>query len=562
MKIWSKHREPLFVFLFVLTLGLFLFGNFLGAGYVLDDHSVIENRTELRSFFAIYKSFLMPWHQNQPEQGNYRPLTLLSYALTLSWSESTAIMRFINILIHAANAVLVFCLVRLFFPKNFAYFVAVGFALLPINAGTVLSLVGRSDILGTFFALLSLILFLKEKYGWSVLSFLFALLSKEFYIFLLPVTIFFLLFFKKQKSGEILKMSLYYSLALVPYFTLRYLSLGVQAFKSQSSVDPIIGPLAFVGFNERILTGFVYFYLYLRKTFIPMDLSPDYSFNQIPVPEILSPSLITGLVLFLGVVLIFFKNKNFKLKAPVILFLIPFGLISNTFFVTIGTFAERWWYFPSIGLLWFVSVFVWKILENKKRLITRCSLFSILIIGISYLFVSFEQAKIWTDERRLFTVAAERSPDSAWARANLAAVYFKEKKFDLAKEEVEGSLGISENYPAALNIYAKLIWREGGFDETESAFKRALKYDINKRNNRDLYRSLSTLKLETKNYSDAKNYINETINSKAFGDIKKTVYLDDLFSVYVDSLAQNKPNHLSDQENKIVEAFIAHIRGF
>ena len=92
--------------------------------------------------------------------------------------------------------------------------------------------------------------------------------------------------------------------------------------------------------------------------------------------------------------------------------------------------------------------------------------------------------------------------------------------------------------------------------------KLPIKYDINKRNNRDLYRSLSTLKLETKNYSDAKNYINKMTNSKIFGDIKKTVYLDNLFSVYVDSLAQNKPNHLSDQENKIVEAFIAHIRGF
>ena len=51
MKIWSKHKEPLLVFSFVFILSLFLFGNFLGAGYVLDDHSVIENRTELRSFF-------------------------------------------------------------------------------------------------------------------------------------------------------------------------------------------------------------------------------------------------------------------------------------------------------------------------------------------------------------------------------------------------------------------------------------------------------------------------------------------------------------------------------
>ena len=562
MKIWSKHKEPLLVFSFVFILSLFLFGNFLGAGYILDDHSVIENREELREFCAVYKVFLMPWHQNQPEQGNYRPLTLLSYALTLSWSESTATMRFINILIHAANAALIFYLIRLFSSKNLAYFIAIGFSFLPINTGTVLLLVGRSDILGAFFILLSVIFFFKEKQIWSIFCFFLALLAKELSIFLLPAIVLLSVFLKKHKFSKVFKIALYYCLVLVPYLFLRFLALGTQAFKSQSSVDPIIGPLAFVSLKERILSGFVYFYLYLRKTFIPTGLSPDYSFNQIPVPEILSLGLIMGLVLFLGAVLMFFKSKDFKLKAPIILFLVPFGLISNTFFVTTGTFAERWWYFPSIGLLWFVSVLVWKILENKKRPIVHYLSFSIFIIGTFYLFVSFEQAKIWTDERRLFIAASERSPNSAWARANLAAVYFKDKNFDLAKGEVEKSLRISENYPAALNIYAKLMWREERFDEAELAFKRALEYDKNKRNNRDLYRSLAILKLETKNYDNAKNYIEKAKNSTAFGDIEKTIYLDNLLLVYVSNLAQNKPNTLSDQENKITEALIAHIKGF
>src|SRR3989344_1853661 len=280
------------VFLLVLVLFIFLLGNVLGSGYILDDHSVIENREELRDFSAVYKVFSMPWHQNQPQQGNFRPLTLFSYFLTLSFSESAAVMRFINIIIHAVNAALIFYLVNMFYPKKMAYFVAMGFALLSINTGTVLSLVGRSDLLSVLFVLLSIILFFKEKYIWSIFCFFLALLSKEFSIFLLPAIIFLSMFFKKHKFSEVFKISLYYCLALAPYFFLRYLALGAQAFRSQSSIDPIIGPLAFVGLKERILTGFVHFYFYLRKTFIPVDLSPDYSFNQIPTPGILSLDLI------------------------------------------------------------------------------------------------------------------------------------------------------------------------------------------------------------------------------------------------------------------------------
>ncbi|MBI2627224.1 MAG: hypothetical protein HYW77_03195 [Parcubacteria group bacterium] len=552
------------VFLLVLVLFVFLFSNVLGSGYILDDHSVIENREELRSLSAVYKSFLMPWHQNQPQQGNFRPLTLFSYFLTLSFSESTAVMRFINLIIHAANAALIFYLINMFYSRKMAYFVAVGFALLPINTGTVLSLVGRSDLLSAFFVLLSAIFFFKEKYIWSVFYFFLALLSKEFSIFLLPATVLLSIFFKRHKFSKVFKISLYYCLALVPYFFLRYLALGVQAFKSQSSVDPIIGPLAFVGLKERILTGFAHFYFYLRKTFIPIDLSPDYSFNQIPIPRILSLDLILGLILFFWIVFVFFKSNDAKLKTAIILFLVPFGVISNVFFVTTGTFAERWWYFPSIGLVWFVSAFIKKRFENKKlsTIYTHCSQVAILVIGIFYLYVSFGQAKIWTNERRLFVSAAERSPNSVWARTNLAAVYFKEQNFYLAKREIDESLKILENYPAALNIKAKLLWQEGRIDEAESAFKWALENDLNARNNRDLYRSLAILKLEAKNYTEAKEHIEKTINSQAFGDIEKAIYLDNLLLMHIEGLLESRNNSLSDQEKNVIKNLIDHIKGF
>lgn len=555
----NKFKEPLLVFSFILILFLFLFGNVLDAGYILDDHSVIENREELKSFSAVYKAFLLPWHQNQPWAGNYRPLTLLSYALTLSFSESTAVMRIINIVIHSANAALVFYLVMMFFSRRIAYFTAIGFAVLPINTGTILSLVGRSDLLSAFFILISLILFYKERHVFGAASFSLALSAKEFSIFLLPIIMIISVISEKYNLKKVfIKLSPYFAF-LVPYFLLRYLAMGEYAFNSRGSVDPIIGPLAFVNLQDRISTGFVYFYLYLRKTFVPFDLSPDYSFNQIPIPNILGLDLVIGASLFALCLLLFFRG-DLKSKTPILLFLVPFGVISNTFFVTTGVFAERWWYFPSIGLFWFASVFTWGWFKNRSYY--RFLFYSlILAAGIYYLYVSFEQARIWTNERKLFVAAAQRSPNSAWARTNLAAVYFKERKFDLAKNEVGHSLKISENYPAALNIYAKLKWREEDFEEAESAFKRAIEYDLNKRNHRDLYRSLAILKLETKNYNEAMNYMKNAKNSAIFGDKEKAEQLDSLLDKYIIFLRQ-RGDGLSGAELKIIAELIRHIRGF
>lgn len=557
----SKYKESLFIFSFTLVLFIFLFGSFLGAGYILDDHSVIENREELRSPSALYKVFLLPWHRDQPWAGNYRPLTLLSYALTLSFSESTALLRLINIILHSANAALIFYLINSYFSRKSAYLTAFGFAILPINIGNVMSFVGRSDLLSAFFILISLILFYKERHIFGAASFLLALLAKEFSIFLLPIIIIISFILGKYDIKKVSKKISFYATAIAPYFLLRYFALGEYAFNSRGSVDPIIGPLAFINLKERILTGFVYFYLYLRKTFISFDLSPDYSFNQISVPSIFDLNLIIGASLLTLCLLLFFRG-DLKLKTSVLLFLIPFGVISNTFFVTTGVFAERWWYFPSIGLVLFVSTLIARLLESKKSFYKFLIYPSILAAGVFYLYISLEQAKIWTNERRLFITAAQRSPNSAWARTNLAAVYFKENNFSQAEDEIKSSLKISENYPLTLNIHAKLKWREGKFSEAETSFVRALENDINKRNHRDLYRSLAVLKLEIRDYSEALTYIKNVSESIAFGDVEKAVYLDNLLLNHIRDLAENKPNSLSDSGKKAVEALIAHVKGF
>ena len=256
--------------------------------------------------------------------------------------------------------------------------------------------------------------------------------------------------------------------------------------------------------------------------------------------------------------ILIFSKKNLKIATA--LFLAPYVVMSNIFFITTGAFAERWWYLPSFGLIVLVSCGIDRIINNYKNFKPYLYGLGVAIL-IWYSFLTIKQNRIWLNNRNLFVHAVRASPDSARARTNLAAIYFKEKKFDQAKNEIIRSLKIFENYPFTLNIYAKLKWQEGKFEEAELAFKRAIENDIYKINHRDLYRSLAILKLEMKDYNEALTYIRHATENIVFRDVKKVVYLDNLLVRYIESLSKNKPSILSDSENDTVRSLIMHIKG-
>ena len=544
-----------------IALSFILFGNSLKGGYTLDDYPVINDREVLESIKSFPKIFTSTWHPNQPRTGTYRPLTLFSFALNnlIFSKDNTFAFHLANLLLHALNVVLIFYVTSQFTSKRVAYLSALLFMFMPIHSEPVLSIVGRKELLGLFFVLLSLLWFLKNKYFLSSLAFLLALLANELSISLLPlIGVLFLI--QTRSLLKSVKPVLYYVAPLLIYFLLRFITLGQYAFGG-GFVNSVINPLISVSIKERVFTSLSHLYLYIQKSFYPINLSPDYSFNQIPTVKNLfySYQALSGLIFLIGFILIFiFSKKDLKIAAA--LFLAPYIVMSNILFITTGAFAERWWYFPSFGLAVLASFGIDRIINNYKNFRPYlCGLGVAVLIWYSFLMI--KQNRIWLNNRNLFVHAAKASPDSAWARTNLAAVYFKEKNFYQAKNEIDQSLKISENYPFTLNIYAKLKWQEEKFEEAESAFKRAIENDIYKTNHRDLYRALSILKLETKDYNEALTYIRYATENVVSRNIKKAVYLDNLLMNYIDSLSKNKPSVLSDSENDTVKSLITHIKG-
>ena len=559
----EEYKKLLVLFLSVVAVAFILFWPSLSGSFTLDDHSVIEKGLQNRSFIEnLFEVWVSPWHPGGQWAGNYRPLTSLSFALNLIFSESPVGFRIVNVLLYALNAVVMFYVVRKISNQTVASVAAVIFLFLPIHSEAVMSVVGRVYLLGTFFSLVSLYYFLDKKYWVSSAHFLLALLAGDVFMSVILIMGALLLLENKNLAVAI-KTAGIYMIGLPVYFLLRYLALGKYAFGGYGFIDPIIGPLAFVSAKERIFTAFSHLYLYLRKTVWPADLSPDYSFNQIPIVSDLFSSwrALAGLAFLLILIYIFYRTKRKDVRFAVILFLAPYLVISNIFFITTGTMAERWWYFPSFGLTMLAAIGIERLLarfKNIKRYIYGMG----AIIIILYSAIIFRQNKIWLNDRNLFIYASEISPSSAWARTNVAEGFFLSGDVERAKEEIAAALDISDQYPSALYVLGQIYWNEGRFGEAEEVLKKALEFDIYDRNKRSFYRSLALIDLDTGNNGQALVHMQEAVKWPAMGDIEKTLKIDKLLLQRIEEYADRDINSYTQEEKEELAKLIKIIRGF
>ena len=99
------------------------------------------------------------WALTAMEQGNWHPVTWLSHAFDWQlFHQNPAGHHFTSLLIHAANAVLLFLfLIYATGRVGPSWFVAAIFALHPINVESVAWVAERKNVLSTFFFLAALI---------------------------------------------------------------------------------------------------------------------------------------------------------------------------------------------------------------------------------------------------------------------------------------------------------------------------------------------------------------------------------------------------------------------
>ncbi|MDZ7374292.1 MAG: hypothetical protein ONB23_10025 [candidate division KSB1 bacterium] len=158
-----------------------------------DFHHVYEWTAQKVSHRTL---FLADTYGRVGKAGHYRPLEVLSHVVDgLVWKDRVWGRHVTNVALHAGCAILVFLLVSLLSSDyRVALFSSLLFSAHPAHADAVCWISGRTDVIGTFFVLMSLYLYLLSArsnwifYPLSLLAFAVALLSKEI-SFVVPLMI-------------------------------------------------------------------------------------------------------------------------------------------------------------------------------------------------------------------------------------------------------------------------------------------------------------------------------------------------------------------------------------
>lgn len=474
-------QKHLLAILLIALVIMICFSNSLSVEFVYDDFVIIQDNPNIKSLSNIPQLFFQTYWGTNPNSGNYRPLTNVSFALNFAISGLNAYSyHLFNILIHYANCLLVYWLCEHYLERKLlALFCSLLFAVHPIHSEAVAAVYGRPEILASFFLLISWLTYSKSRsYGYfyivSLISYFFALLSKESGIVLFGILWLVQICRESSWKDKLIphKKLLGYVLTTMPYLIIRVLvtkSLGVNNsehfFKGES-------------FLTRLYTMSLGYIEYFRLLIWPVNLYTEYDYNVIPkattlgIPIILSLGLI---LLLIGVGIWQIKHKP-VIAFAILFFFVTTSIVSNIFIPTGILMAERAIYLgvASICLLFAVVVYAFYEKEWKKL--------SIVIFIILLTFASIRtylRNFDFHNNLAIFSSIIKLVPKQSKANYGLGLYYEEAKEFSKAEAYFKKALEISPNSSSVYVIMGNFYNKQGRNDLAMPMLKKALELDAN-----------------------------------------------------------------------------------
>jgi Flp pilus assembly protein TadD len=317
-----------------------------GGGWLWDDDILITANplvTEARGLWGI-------WFNNTSP--DYFPATLTSYWVEYRlWGDWAPGYRAVNILVHAVNTILVWrILARLGVPG--AWLAAAVWGIHPVTVASVAWVAERKNTLSMLFGCLSLLGWLsfeetgqRRFYGWSLASFVVALLAKTSLV-TLPLILPVLTWWQR---GRVTRVDL---LRIIP-FLLASLVLGLVTlwYQMGHGSGPSSGPLAAILASlprGGVLAGrAVAFYLW--KDFWPTKLAMVYGVWPLETSRLAAylPTIALGasLVGLWGLRRSRWARAGFVAAAVYVLALLPIlGFLPVTYMKSFALLADHWQY--------------------------------------------------------------------------------------------------------------------------------------------------------------------------------------------------------------------------
>ncbi len=488
-------RQIAFAAIFIGILGVATHSRVVGNGYVFDAVLLVQANPHVRADANVVEILSSPYWNAEiaPGRGLYRPLTLLSFQLTRRiWGESVSVDHAIDLGLHVlCSLVLLIFLMQMGAHFGVALTLAMLFLLHPVQTEVVASLVGRSDLLATLFALLALVLSLARRVSapllWIGLSGLFSLslLAKEStatLVVLLPACWAARESWRGTARGKMTRHALGLVLCLAAAvacnLVLRQAVLGDLLISDTTRFDD-----GATGFFELRWRALAFVSLYAQKLIWPLPLLPDYLTGVVPTKGMeLNFRAVVSVVAIMGSVTwaawAWWRYRSLtRVQLGILLFWIAIVPVSNLI-IQIGTpFGERLLYFPLIFLLLVVvdlplwrPVTVWS-LESAPRL-WPVWLIVALVLGI----MSATRIPDWKSNRSLFQAAVTDCPGNYFAQFTYANILYREGQpadQELARQAMEAAAHLNpEAYTPRVALGVMAV-SEGHALEARSRFEEA-----------------------------------------------------------------------------------------
>ena len=436
-----KDRKTIIGLITTVFITFFFFFPSFNGDFIFDDfNNIVYN-------YRILIKDLKPISIMQAltsTKGGIRPFAHLSFALNYYFfGINPFYFHIINTIIHIVNIVLVFFLVKLIYERfeekensNVAGLIAaLFFATATIQTSAVSYIVQRMAITMALFSILSIILFLKKRYFYSIVLIMIALGLKENAVIVFPI-LFILYWIDRGKEAKT------FITGFFSFLVIAVLILSPYGFNLFAYFEKIY---SLKGFSlwQRLLTEPRVIFHYLSQIIYPLytRFAINYSYT-------LSHSLFSPITTFLSIagiiaiMVFFFKCNNRFLSFFTGFFLISLSIENS--FIPLDIAYEHRMYFPLTAISGLIGYLFVK--YRTKKIIP-----AIIILLLCFNAVNtYKRNQQYSNYISILQQDLKLYPENVTALYNMYIMLLKQGKKEKAFKYLEKCLKLN---PRNYNIY-------------------------------------------------------------------------------------------------------------
>jgi protein O-mannosyl-transferase len=443
------------------------------AGFIWDDDAYVTANPLLTAPDGLKRIW---FSLDSPSQ--YFPLVYTTFRLEHAlWGLNATGYHWVNIFLHAANAALVWIILRNLRVPG-AWLAGALFALHPVQVESVAWITERKNVLMGFFFLLALLAwtrFIKEEergrwrfYGLALFLYALALASKTTAC-TMPAALLLVLWLKRKT------INLNRIAEIAPFVVLGVL-MGLVSIWWERNHQGTQGQLFAIGVGERILIANRAIWFYLGKLAWPNELSFSYPRWPVSLANPLDYIWVGGTVAL--IVLIWFLRRRVGRSIEVAMLFFVATLSPMLGFVMLYTFryswtADHYQYLACLGPLALTAAGLaqaWKKYGSRATVAAIGAAALLLALGAR----TWLQAAIYKDEETLWRATLATNPNSWLAHNNLGLRLAVADRVEESLPEFERAVALDPEYAEAHNNLANTYARLDRPDDAVKEFEKTI----------------------------------------------------------------------------------------